>query len=377
MKKLLRSIFLKIINSSLFRLPTPINITIWWNFGSILGTCLIIQIIRGLFLSIHYCPRINDAFFRVVHITQDVNWGWLIRRIHINGASFYFINIYIHIGRGIYYHSYLKFYVWYLGVIILLLSIATAFLGYVLPWGQISFWGATVITNLISAIPYLGGDIVFWLWGGFSINNATLNRFFSLHFILPLFIILIVSAHLIALHKEGSRNPVGVTRNKGMVPFHRYFSYKDIVGFLWLFIFLIYTTLQNSDLFTDPDNFISANPLVTPLHIQPEWYFLFAYAILRSIPRKFGGVMALLMSILILLFLPLIKRNIIGLNFYPKIQVIFWIFITVFLLLTWVGACPIEYPFFQISQILSVLYFLYFLVSFYGYRIWDIIIFMG
>lgn len=375
MKNFLYSSIVKIINISFIILPTPLNITLMWNFGSILGICLLIQIFSGLFLSIHYCPNIDHAFLRVVHIRQDVNWGWLIRRLHINGASIYFICIYIHIGRGLYYHSFKKTYVWQIGVLIFLLSMATAFLGYVLPWGQISFWGATVITNLVSAIPYLGECIVQWLWGGFSVNNATLNRFYSLHFLLPFIIIVFVILHLIILHLYRSGNPIGLERRKVIIPFHSYFSYKDIVGFLFLFIFLFYVSFQQRALFTDPDNYIIANSLITPLHIQPEWYFLFAYAILRSISSKLGGVIALLISILILIVLPLVNRIIRGNTFYPVGQIFFWGFVVVFILLTWGGARPIEYPYLQISQVLSFIYFLYFFLLFIIYELWDILIF--
>lgn len=375
MKKILNRRLFKVINNSFIILPTPSNISVWWNFGSMLGICLIIQILTGLFLSIHYCPNISIAFSRVIHIMQDVNWGWLIRLIHVNGASFYFICIYIHVGRGIYYHSFLKVGVWYIGVIILLLSIATAFIGYVLPWGQISFWGATVITNLMSAIPYLGNDIVLWLWGGFSINNATLNRFYSLHFIIPFIVLLFVIFHLIVLHIYGSSNPLGLESQKHIIPFHSFFSYKDIVGFLLLLFLLLSFSLQFPNFFIDPDNFIPANSLITPLHIQPEWYFLFAYAILRSIPSKLGGVVALLISILILLILPVTNGSIIGYSFYPVSQVFFWIFVVIFILLTWTGARPIEYPFVNIRQILSLIYFIYILIIKYIIILWDIFIF--
>nr|APZ75597.1 cytochrome b [Agenioideus sp. SJW-2017] len=376
MKKLLNSSLFKVLNYSFIILPSPVNISMWWNFGSLLGVCLFIQILTGFFLSMHYCPSIDLAFNSVVHIMQDVNWGWLIRFIHINGASMYFICMYIHIGRGMYYHSFMKVGVWYIGVIILLLSMGTAFMGYVLPWGQMSFWGATVITNLMSAIPYLGADIVLWLWGGFSINNATLNRFYSFHFILPLMILLFVILHLIVLHMYGSSNPLGLMSNKYMIPFHSFFSYKDLVGFLLLLFMLMIFSLQVPSFFTDPDNFIPANSLVTPVHIQPEWYFLFAYAILRSIPSKLGGVMALLMSILILSVLPAMHGSMLSYTFYPVSQIFFWIFVMIFFLLTWAGACPIEYPYVNISQILSLMYFMYMVMMKYVMKLWDKMVFM-
>lgn len=352
---------LNIIKSTLLKLPTPSNISYWWNFGSLLRLFLIIQIIRGFFLSIHYCPNIYYAFYRIIHIIQNIPNGWLIHNIHINGATFFFICIYLHIGRGIYYKSFILTHTWLTGVTIFFASIATAFLGYVLPWGQISFWGATVITNLISTIPYIGSIIVIWIWGGFSINNATLNRFFSLHFILPFIILLLVIIHLYFLHLTGSNNPLGTNRNLNKIPFHIYFSYKDLLGFIILTFCLIIIILQHPYIFRDPDNFTPANPIITPIHIQPEWYFLFAYAILRSIPNKLGGVIALIISIIILYSLPLIKSSINTLIFYPLNQILFYIFINNFILLTWIGSQPIEPPYLYIRQFLSIIYFSYFI----------------
>lgn len=352
---------LKIFNSSLIILPTPLNISIIWNFGSLLGLCLIIQIIRGLFLSIHYCPRIDLAFNRIIHIIQDVNYGWILRLIHINGASIFFICLFIHTGRGLYYNSFSFIKTWSVGVIILLITIITAFLGYVLPWGQISFWGATVITNLVSAIPYIGEIIVTWLWGGFSVNNATLNRFYSFHFILPFIIIFLVIIHLFYLHETGSSNPLGLNRNYYKIPFNPYYSIKDILGFLILIILLLLICLINPYYLSDPENYNKANPIVTPIHIQPEWYFLFAYAILRSIPNKLGGVIALILSILILLILPLnFNYKIKSFKFYYINQYLFWMFTSLFIILTWIGTRPIEDPYFLIGQYSSIFYFLYF-----------------
>lgn len=311
-----RSPVIKIVNNALIDLPTPSNISTLWNFGSLLGVCLTIQLITGVFLSIHYCPNIDSAFNRVAHICRDVNQGWLIRTLHANGASIFFVCLYVHAGRGIYYRSYNLIQTWIVGVIILFITIATAFLGYVLPWGQISFWGATVITNLLSAIPYLGTTIVQWIWGGFAVDNATLNRFFSFHFILPFVIIAIVIIHLLFLHQTGSNNPLGVKRNIDKIPFHPYFTFKDILGFIIIIIILTIISLIDPYVLGDPDNFTPANPLVTPVHIQPEWYFLFAYAILRSIPNKLGGVIALVISIAILLILPFSnKKNLQVINF--------------------------------------------------------------
>lgn len=367
---------INIINNALIDLPSPSNISLWWNFGSLLGLCLSIQIITGIFLTIHYTPNIEIAFNRVNHICRDVNYGWLIRTLHANGASFFFICIYIHIGRGIYYGSYKLFYTWIVGVVILFLTIMTAFLGYVLPWGQISFWGATVITNLLSAVPYLGTILVQWVWGGFAVDNATLTRFFALHFLIPFVITAIVIIHLLFLHQTGSNNPLGTNRNIDKIPFHPYFSFKDIIGFLILISTLTTLTLISPYYLSDPDNFIPANPLVTPVHIQPEWYFLFAYAILRSIPNKLGGVIALVLSILILVILPFSQKNKIQrTKFYPINQIIFWIFLITLILLTWIGIRPVEDPYILTGQILTIIYFSYFIINPITNKIWDNLIF--
>lgn len=362
----------KIANNALVDLPAPINISRWWNFGSLLGLCLIIQILTGLFLAIHYTADVNLAFYRVNHICRDVNYGWLLRTLHANGASFFFICIYLHVGRGIYYGSYLFTPTWLIGVIILFLVIGTAFIGYVLPWGQISFWGATVITNLLSAIPYLGIDLVQWLWGGFAVDNATLTRFFTFHFILPFIVLAITIIHLLFLHQTGSNNPIGLNSNIDKIPFHPYFTFKDIVGFIVIIFILISLVLIRPNLLGDPDNFIPANPLVTPAHIQPEWYFLFAYAILRSIPNKLGGVIALVLSIAILIILPFYNlRKFRGIQFYPINQILFWIIVVTVILLTWIGARPVEEPYVLIGQILTVVYFLYYLINPLVNKWWD------
>mgnify|MGYP006345191111 CR=1 FL=1 len=355
---------LKIINNALIDLPAPSNISRWWNFGSLLGLCLIIQILTGLFLAIHYTANTEIAFFSVNHICRDVNNGWLLRTLHANGASFFFICIYLHVGRGIFYGSYKFFYTWNIGIILLFLTIGTAFIGYVLPWGQISFWGATVITNLLSAVPYIGNILVQWLWGGFAVDNATLTRFFSFHFLFPFIIAAFTIIHLLFLHQTGSNNPLGINRNFDKIPFHPYFSLKDLFGFIILLFFLIALTLYSPYILGDPDNFIPANPLVTPPHIQPEWYFLFAYAILRSIPNKLGGVIALVLSIAILFILPFTNKfKFQSIGFYPINQILFWILVIIICLLTWIGARPVETPFILIGQILTVLYFSYFLIN--------------
>nr|YP_009236884.1 cytochrome b [Spiniphilus spinicornis]AMJ17349.1 cytochrome b [Spiniphilus spinicornis]QVM79151.1 cytochrome b [Spiniphilus spinicornis] len=367
---------IKIINNSLIDLPSPSNISTLWNFGSLLGICLIIQIITGLFLAMHYCPNIHLAFSSVAHICRDVNFGWLIRVLHANGASFFFICIYIHIGRGMYYSSYQLMETWMIGVTILFLVMATAFLGYVLPWGQMSFWGATVITNLVSAIPYLGITITQWLWGGFAIDNATLTRFFALHFILPFLISALVMVHLLFLHQTGSNNPLGTNSNIDKIPFHPYFSFKDIVGFLTMIFLLIALTLSNPYLLGDPDNFTPANPLMTPVHIQPEWYFLFAYAILRSIPNKLGGVLALVMSIAIIYILPISnKKKMMSTQFYPFNKMTFWLLFSITILLTWIGARPVEDPYILTGQILTSIYFTYYMMNPMIFKLWDWILF--
>jgi len=365
----------KIVNNALIDLPTPSNISTIWNFGSLLGVCLVVQIITGVFLAIHYCPNVEIAFNRVAHICRDVNQGWLIRTLHANGASFFFICIYIHVGRGIYYRSYNLIHTWIVGVTILFLVIATAFLGYVLPWGQISFWGATVITNLLSAIPYLGTTIVQWVWGGFAVDNATLSRFFSFHFLFPFIVAAIVIVHLLFLHQTGSNNPLGLNRNTDKIPFHPYFSFKDIVGFLIILIALTILSLIDPYILGDPDNFTPANPLVTPVHIQPEWYFLFAYAILRSIPNKLGGVIALAISIAILYIIPFTNKKKFARNqFYPINKILFWSITVFVILLTWIGARPVEDPYIITGQILTVLYFIYYLINPLIYKTWDKII---
>nr|YP_009158938.1 cytochrome b [Aegorhinus superciliosus]AHG32671.1 cytochrome b [Aegorhinus superciliosus] len=376
MKSFKKNPLIKIINSSLWMLPTPSNISSMWNFGSMLGLCLMIQTTTGLLLSMHYCPNINLAFNSLAHICRDVNHGWLLRTLHANGASF-FICLFMHIGRGIYFSSYYLTLTWMSGVTIFFLVMATAFLGYVLPWGQMSYWGATVITNLISTIPYLGDTIVQWLWGGFAVNNATLVRFLAFHFLLPFIIMALVMIHLLFLHQSGSNNPMGTMSKMDMIPFNPYFTFKDLVGFLIMTGFLTMLTLTNPYLLGDPDNFIPANSLITPTHIQPEWYFLFAYAILRSIPSKLGGVMALILSIAILYFLPFInKKKYQSMQFYPPNKMMFWSLVSIIILLTWIGAKPVEEPYINIGRILTIMYFSYFPINPFIARMWDKLIFM-
>ena len=375
MKILKNNPILKIINNSIIDLPSPSNISTIWNIGSILGLCLSTQLITGIFLSIHYCPSTELAFSRVIHICRNINLGWLIRTIHANGASIFFLFIYIHIARGIYFSSFILKETWFIGTLILVLTIASAFLGYVLPWGQISFWGATVITNLISAIPYIGSIIVKWLWGGFAVDNPTLNRFFAIHFILPFIVLVLTLIHLLFLHQTGSNNPLGTNRNIDKIPFHPFFIIKDTLGFIIIIIILLSINIFKPYLLSDPDNFIPANPLITPIHIQPEWYFLFAYAILRSIPNKLGGVIALFSSIIILIPLIITKKKILSNQFYPINKLLFWAFCSNIIILTWLGACPVETPFILARQITTLLYFSFFPAYITSFKIWDKIIF--
>lgn len=359
-----KDFLLSFVDSHIVDYPTPINLNYLWSFGSAAGICLVIQIITGIFLAMHYTPHIDLAFDSVEHIMRDVQNGWLIRYTHANGASMFFIVVYCHIFRGLYYGSYIypRGRLWASGVIIFLLMMATAFMGYVLPWGQMSFWGATVITNLFSAIPFVGGSIVEWLWGGFSVSNATLNRFFSLHYLMPFVIAGLVIVHLSLLHKDGSNNPLGINTNVETVPFYPYFYVKDLYAFfVFIFIFGFFVFFY-PNLLGHPDNYIPANPLVTPAHIVPEWYFLPFYAILRSIPDKLGGVVAMISAILVLLLLPVINTSKVRSGkFRPIFGVAYWFLVSDFLILGWIGQKPVETPFIEIGMAATVFYFLFFL----------------
>nr|DBA43765.1 TPA_asm: CYTB [Bombus sichelii] len=378
MKKMIPMIYkINLFNMplSFINLPTPININYMWNFGSMLGMFLMIQIISGLFLSMHYCPNINIAFFSISNIMKDMNSGWLIRLIHMNGASFYFLIMYMHIARNLFFYSFKLYQVWSIGITILFLSMATAFLGYVLPWGQMSFWGAMVITNLISAIPYIGQFIVEWIWGGFSINNDTLNRFYSFHFILPFIILFMVMLHLMILHISGSSNPLHSKLNIYKINFHPYFTIKDLITIILTFMLFMFINLQMPYMLGDPDNFKMANPMITPIHIKPEWYFLFAYSILRTIPNKLGGVIMLFLSIFILYIIPILNSNNFNNNkFYFINKFLYWWFINIFIMLTWLGSQMIEYPYVNLNMFFTLMYFLYLTFSFYINKIWDLII---
>lgn len=356
---------ISIINNHLIDYPTPINLHYAWNFGFLSSVCLIIQILTGIFLAMHYTPHIDLAFISVEHIMRDVNYGWLLRYIHSNGASMFFIVVYLHIFRGLYFGSYTKprHWVWVVGVIILLLMIITAFIGYVLPWGQMSLWGATVITNLVSAVPLVGNSIVIWLWGGFSVDNATLNRFFSLHYLFPFVIAAASLIHITILHQDGSGNPLGIDSKVDKISFYPYFIVKDILGLIIFVAFFSIFIYFSPNLLGHPDNYIEANPMVTPAHIVPEWYFLPFYAILRSIPHKLGGVIAMILAIMILVTLPWIhSTEIRSSRFRPMYKSSFWTLISCCLILGWIGGMPVEDPYILIGQIASLYYFFYFII---------------
>nr|ASN74423.1 cytochrome b [Trachelipus rathkii] len=363
---------MKILNSTLIDMPSPLNISFWWNFGSLLGLCLMLQIITGMFLAMHYSGHVDLAFDNITYICRDVNNGWLIRTFHANGASMFFICLYLHIGRGMYYSSYTLTHTWMLGTSILFLTMATAFLGYVLPWGQMSLWGASVITNLLSTIPYMGTNLVQWLWGGFAVSTPTLTRFFTLHFLLPYVIFAMAALHIMFLHQTGSSNPLGLKSNSLKLTLHPYFTMKDIIGVLLFILVLTSMCLWNPYMLGDPENFNLANPLNSPPHIQPEWYYLFAYAILRSIPNKLGGVIALVLSIMVLYTLPFSsKKKIQSLQFYPVNQLLLWSFFSVASLLTWIGAKPVEAPYIITGQILTIMYFSFFMIEPMLSKTWD------
>jgi ubiquinol-cytochrome c reductase cytochrome b subunit len=360
--RLNRDYLISFVDSHIISYPTPLNLNYFWSFGSTAGLCLVIQILTGIFLAMHYSSHIDLAFNSVEHIMSDVNYGWLIRYLHANGASMFFIVVYCHIFRGLYYGSYIfpRARLWLSGVLIFLLMMATAFMGYVLPWGQMSFWGATVITNLFSAIPLVGSAIVEWLWGGFSVSNATLNRFFSLHYLTPFVIAGLVIIHLSLLHNDGSNNPLGVGKNIDTISFYPYFYVKDLLAFFFLVFFFSYFVIFFPNILGHSDNYIPANPLSTPAHIVPEWYFLSFYAILRSIPDKLGGVVAMISAVAILVVLPGINlSNIRSTKFRPIFGVAYWFFLCNFLLLGWVGQKPVESPYIEIGMGATIFYFLF------------------
>jgi ubiquinol-cytochrome c reductase cytochrome b subunit len=358
-------VVLRIANSYLIDSPQPSNLSYLWNFGSLLGLCLILQILTGVFLAMHYTAHVDLAFTSVEHIMRDVNSGWLMRYTHANGASFFFIFIYLHTARALYYASYKSPRVlpYSIGVVILIILMATAFLGYVLPMGQMSFWGATVITNLLSAVPFFGHDLVELIWGGFSVSNATLNRFFSLHYLLPFIVAALAAIHLLTLHEPGSNNPLGVNGNEDRSPFHPYFVFKDLVTFFFFFLVLAIIVCFYPNLMGHADNYLPANPMSTPSSIVPEWYLLPFYAILRSIPNKALGVLAMFGSLLILLILPFtdLSRTRSG-QFRPFLKIAFWFLVVDFLILMWIGSCHPETPFSEIGQVATIFYFSWFIL---------------
>nr|YP_004934875.1 cytochrome b [Meretrix lamarckii]ACY06184.1 cytochrome b [Meretrix lamarckii] len=371
-----RNRFLKVLSSVLYDLPAPVNLTIFWNFGSLLGVCLVMQIFTGLLMAVHYTPEVGQAFDSVVHIMRDVNGGWFLRSAHANGASFFFGCIYLHIGRGVFYHSFFMTHTWLVGCTLFIVLMAIAFTGYVLPWGQMSFWGATVITNLFGAIPYIGPSLVEWLWGGFCVGDATLKRFFVFHFLAPFILMVLVGVHIIFLHDTGSGNPLGVDSDAEAVPFHSYYVLKDLVGIVVMIGILFMIVFCEPDLFSDPTNYMPADPMKTPLHIQPEWYFLFAYTILRSIPNKLGGVLALAGSVFVLYLLPMYPKSLWrGSQYNPVAQFVFWVFVGNFIVLTYMGMCPVEPPFELVGMISSILYFLFYIVYPFTWFIWESVIF--
>jgi ubiquinol-cytochrome c reductase cytochrome b subunit len=350
---------IKILNGTIVDLPTPANISVNWNYGSLLSLVLVIQLVTGIVLAMRFSGHTSISFDSVILIYQDANYGWLLRLIHSTGASFFFLFLYLHIGRGLYYGSYVYPELWNIGVVIYLILMGTAFLGYVLPWGQISYWAATVITNLLSAIPLIGQLIVEWVWGGFAVANPTLTRFFALHYLLPFVVSALAVVHIFYLHLYGRSNPLGVSSATNKVPFHYYFSVKDLyVFFVFFFVFLVVTLKFGYNLI-DAENFIPANPLVTPTHIQPEWYFLFAYAILRSIPNKLGGVLGLVLAVMFLFVFTISSTSLIfrGINYSPVARFVFWTFVANFFLLTWLGRCPAESPYTEVALACTVIYF--------------------
>ena len=354
---------IKNLKGGIWDLPSPKKISYWWGWGSLLGLFLVIQILTGLFLAMHYISDIRLAFSSVKSINRDIGRGWLIRKIHAKGASGFFILLYLHIGRSIYYGAYVNHLTWKIGILVYIVSMGTAFLGYVLPWGQMSYWGATVITNFASTVPYIGKGLVEWIWGGFAVRGPTLTRFFTLHYLLPFIIIILVVFHLVFLHDVGSKNPLGVERGGDKILFHPYFTVKDVVGFLLGLGGFFFIVLSIPDYLGDPENYLESNPLVTPIHIQPEWYFLPAYAILRAIPNKLGGVIALLLSILALYLVPFFRNSF---SSSVQSQIRFWGFVVNIMILLWLGSNPIEAPYIWVRVCCTISYFLFFFYALYS-----------
>lgn len=363
---------LKVVSGSLYDLPVPTNLSYGWNFGSLLGCCLVMQITTGIFLAMHYTPHVSEAFDSVVAIGRDVKNGWVIRSFHANGASFFFIIVFLHIARGLFYHSFYLKKTWFIGVHMFLLLMLIAFTGYVLPWGQMSYWAATVITNLATAVPLVGETLVAYIWGGTTVCDATLKRFYVFHIYAPFILGGLSALHMAYLHETGSGNPLGVSADLDSVPFHPFFTFKDLFGFVVFFTGISGVVLLSPDVFTDPENFIPADAAKTPLHIQPEWYFLFAYAILRRVPNKLGGVVLLVLSVVVLYGLPFFRKRIIkGCRFNYARQVMFWVFIANFALLSYFGMCTVEHPYDKIPIISTMLYFSFFALFLPVSHLWE------
>nr|AXP84525.1 cytochrome b [Perumytilus purpuratus] len=367
--------FLSVLSSSLYDLPCPVNLSIWWSFGSMLGLCLGVQIVSGFMLSFYYIPHADMAYDSVIYIIRNVHKGWMIRNIHANGASVFFMCIYVHISRGLYYGSYLDKGVWNVGVVLYLMLMAESFLGYVLPWGQMSYWGAVVITSMLTAVPYIGGSIVEYVWGGYVVNTRTLTRFYSVHFIMPFLMVVVIFLHLFYLHDKGSNNPLGISSDSMLIPFHPFYTVKDVVGFTSLLLVLMFFVCVKPEMLGNPLNYIPADSYKTPIHIEPEWYFLFAYTILRSIPHKSSGIIAMLMSILILFLLPFIHTGKFrSLSFYPVHQMFFWFNMSIFGGLTAIGMRPVLEPYYSVGQVLTFLYFFMMFFLPLSLFLWDYLI---
>nr|YP_007026842.1 cytochrome b [Metacrangonyx ilvanus]CCI69545.1 cytochrome b [Metacrangonyx ilvanus] len=358
-----KSSLLKVMNSTFMDLPAPKNISFSWNMGSLLFLCLFIQIMTGMLLASSYAPSMDSSFYMVIFTMENINKNWLIRYIHANGASLFFICLYYHISRNIYYYSYMYKHTWSIGVTIFILTMATAFLGYVLPINQMSYWGASVITNLLSEVPYIGPNLIELVWGSPSVNTPTIMRFFSFHFFLPFVIMALTVVHIVLLHETGSKNPLGISSVNNKYMFNPIFIFKDLLGFITILFAFMFISLLMPLTLGDDENFFNLNPYVTPIHIQPEWYFLFAYAILRSIPNKMGGIIALVMAIFILYFLPYLHSASMASSYYPINKLMFFLFLSDVSLLTWIGMAPVEAPYILTGQILSIGYFLFYIIG--------------
>uniref|UniRef100_A0AB39CCA3 Cytochrome b n=1 Tax=Thyasira tokunagai TaxID=3055801 RepID=A0AB39CCA3_9BIVA len=353
---------ISLASASVYRLMAPLNLSFFWNFGSLLGICLVSQIVSGLMLAIHYVPEPSLVFDMVIESSRDIKMGWFMRSVHANGASIFFMLLFTHIGRGMYYGSYTMKKAWIVGWVMFILTMAEGFLGYVLAWGQMSYWGATVITNMFTALPYIGAMLVEWIWGGFVVGSSTLVRFYVIHFLIPFILLVLTVVHLLYLHQVETDGPLGISVDNWKIPFSPYYVWKDILGFVLFLGVLFLVSFLTPDFFLDPVNFMVADEMKTPAHIKPEWYFLFAYAILRAVPSKVGGVVVLLLSVFILLFLPLLDYNksVRSLVFSPLGQLCYWGFVSNFVLLSWVGMSPVHYPFISLGQWFSYVFFAFF-----------------